>query len=369
MVAMEQKSMQSVLEYAKMQFEQNLPFVLYNKPNSNRLIGFFQKDSQLHLVKNFKEIGFVFAPFDKQKIVLIPQNQSVCYWAECKVEAILQNQFSPIEIENQESKAAFEKLVKEAIDSIATGLFQKVVLSRKETVALVNFDLLSLFSRLLNENPTAFAYCFYHPDVGLWVGAFSEQLVRIAGSEFQTMAVAGTQMPRENETVVWEKKEQEEQQFVSDFIVENLKSVASKITMSASYTLRAGKVAHLKTDIQGMLKVDSDLKKVLAVLHPTPAVCGFPKASAKQFILKHEGYDRQYYSGFFGEWNTDFETAEEITDLYVNLRCMKIKNNQAFLYVGCGITKDSSPEKEWMETVNKSITMKRILTTTISSKH
>jgi isochorismate synthase len=31
------------------------------------------------------------------------------------------------------------------------------------------------------------------------------------------------------------------------------------------------------------------------------------------------------------------------------------------LYVGCGITKDSIPEKEWIETVNKAMTLKNVI--------
>ncbi len=44
----------------------------------------------------------------------------------------------------------------------------------------------------------------------------------------------------------------------------------------------------------------------------------------------------------------------------MNLRCMKIADNKAYIYVGCGITADSDPEKEYLETVNKSMTMKRL---------
>uniref|UniRef100_UPI0040474081 chorismate-binding protein n=1 Tax=Flavobacterium sp. TaxID=239 RepID=UPI0040474081 len=38
-------------------------------------------------------------------------------------------------------------------------------------------------------------------------------------------------------------------------------------------------------------------------MHPTPAVCGLPKKEAMEFVLKEEGYDRKFYSGFLGEWN------------------------------------------------------------------
>jgi len=41
--------------------------------------------------------------------------------------------------------------------------------------------------------------------------------------------------------------------------------------------------------------------------------------------------------------------------MYANYR------KKAFIYVGGGITIDSIPEKEWNETVNKSLTIKNIL--------
>jgi isochorismate synthase len=40
---------------------------------------------------------------------------------------------------------------------------------------------------------------------------------------------------------------------------------------------------------------------------------------------------------------------------------MQIQDNKAILYMGCGVTKESIPEKEWEESVNKSMTMKRVL--------
>jgi isochorismate synthase len=46
---------------------------------------------------------------------------------------------------------------------------------------------------------------------------------------------------------------------------------------------------HIKTDIEGILNDNSNLKQVISVLHPTPAVCGLPKQEAKDFILKNEG--------------------------------------------------------------------------------
>ena len=65
---------------------------------------------------------------------------------------------------------------------------------------------------------------------------------------------------------------------------------------------------------------------------------------------------------FLGELNVRRGSIDsEDSSLFVNLRCMEIKNNKALLYVGGGITKDSDAEKEWDETVSKSAVMKAIL--------
>lgn len=200
------------------------------------------------------------------------------------------------------------------------------------------------------------------------MGATPEQLLKVKDFDIETVALAGTKVNKGKEATVWKSKEQEEQQFVTQFILENIKSFVSEEVVSSPYTVEAGNLLHIKTDISAKLNEKSDLGEVLKVLHPTPAVCGYPKLIAKNFILENEGYDREYYAGFLGELNMNFAIGKsEYSDLYVNLRCMKIDiaSNLAMvkanLYIGCGITKDSNPEKEFLETVNKSMTMKKIL--------
>jgi isochorismate synthase len=349
-----------LLKKTQMQFEKKLPFVIYNKPNSDKLIGIFQYDSALHLVNDFNEKGFVFAPFEGNELVLIPQNSSEIMVSDFEKSVHKPHQILSSDKQDEAAKKKYEALVGKAVDAIKKEQFSKVVLSRKQTVMLQNFDLIATFQKLLNEYPSAFAYSFFHPKTGLWLGAFSEQLLKMKENSFQTMAVAGTQSSHENE-IVWGEKEKDEQQFVTNFILEKLKNETSEMSVSEPYTLKAGKLMHIKTDIHGTLNNDSGLKEIVDILHPTPAVCGFPKESAKKFIHENEGYDRKYYSGFLGEFNKDFAKETNSTELYVNLRCMQITGDYAELYVGGGVTKDSIPENEWYETVNKTQTMKHIL--------
>jgi isochorismate synthase len=194
------------------------------------------------------------------------------------------------------------------------------------------------------------------------MGASPEQFLKIEENIIKTVALAGTQLSTGLETIKWGNKEINEQQIVADFIVTNLKSISNKVSKSEPYTFQAGSVVHIKTDIQAVIENPSEINDIINALHPTPAVCGFPKAKAKEFILEHEGYNREFYAGFLGECNKDFLTYKEgNSDLFVNLRCMKISDSKAKLYVGCGINIGSIPDKEFEETVNKSQTMKKVL--------
>jgi len=96
-------------------------------------------------------------------------------------------------------------------------------------------------------------------------------------------------------------------------------------------------------------------------LHPTPAVCGMPKQVARDFLIAQEGYSRKYYAGYVGELNYSNAVHQQTSKLFVNLRCMEIEKESVNLYIGCGVTVDSDPSSEFIETVNKSTTMKKVL--------
>ena len=347
--------MKLFLDKAKNQLAQNLPFVLYKKPKYTDITGLFQKNDALFSVTDFTEKGFVFASFDGTKTYLIPENESEVFNTGFQKKEIVIQEKEP-NLPDEITKLNFENLVKKGIQAIDNNEFKKVVLSRKESLNLVDFDVISAFEKLIQLYPTTFVYCFYHPKIGTWLGATPEQLLKAQNLVFQTIALAGTQKDTDSIEVIWHKKEQEEQQFVTDYIVEKIKNVASQVLISKPYSIKAGSIWHIKTDISGTLNSSSSLQQVIQLLHPTPAVCGLPKQESKEFILENENYNRTFYTGFLGELNIANQT-----DLFVNLRCMKIDDTQAHLFMGCGITKDSIPEKEWKESKNKSMTMKKVL--------
>jgi len=345
----------------KIHYEQNLPFVLFCKPDSDRVVGMFQKNDHLYFLENYKEQGFVFAPFDGETIPYIPQKESDIF-----VEKIATSNFyfeNTLQAQaDEKSKNDFKNLVAKGIQAVQNNQFQKVVLSRNENVDLIDFDVEMVFKKLIQSYSSAFKYCLFHPKIGLWLGATPEQFLRINQKSLETVALAGTQRATESKNITWGEKEKNEQQLVTDFIINSLQGIVEEIKVSSPYSVKAGNLWHIKTDIIATLSSKKNIMNIIKSLHPTSAVCGLPKEESKAFILENENYDREYYSGFLGEFNIDLATFRtDQSDLFVNLRCMKIIGKKATLYVGCGITKDSIATDEYMETVNKSMTMKKVL--------
>lgn len=354
------------------QFLTNLPFVAYRKPKDTIAKALLQSTEDLYSTRVFNESGFVFSPFDDSKqTILIPLDSSKS--VTCELGTLPFNDLPQHNIDsNQNEKEVHINLVKKGIKSIETGHLQKVVLSRCEAIPFAENQFISVFKQLLHNYPNAFVYCWFHPKVGLWLGATPETLISVSGNRFKTMALAGTQSYKNSIEVTWRTKEREEQQFVSDYIKDRLKSSVDSFTISEPKTVRAGNLLHLQSNISGIL--NTELHTILKQLHPTPAVCGLPVKEAKAFILENELYNREFYTGFLGELNLKettsrntnrrnvennvYNSVKTVSHLYVNLRCMQIKNNQALIYVGGGITKDSNPEQEWEETVFKSETIK-----------
>ena len=327
-------------------------FAMYAKPGQNAVTAIFQRDDKTHPV-DFTQNGFIFSSFTGDRQFFIPNDASETGSVEIP-ESAAPPLTNPSPSFTVKEKKAFEALVKKAIAAIATGEMRKVVLSRRETVTN-HTDFATVYTRLLLAYPAAFRYCWFHPQTGIWMGATPEQLLKTNGKAFNTVALAGTQQFIDTEHVLWQDKEKDEQQFVTDFIAEGLRNETTELTFSEPYTARAGNLLHIKTEINGTFANESSLEKAIEILHPTPAVCGYPKPEAQKFIRENEGYNREFYTGYLGE------TAKEACDLYVNLRCMKVEQNSAHLYIGCGITAASDPKREFDETVNKALTMKKVL--------
>ena len=296
-------------------------------------------------------------------------------------------------------------------EQLSRGMFRKIVLARKHTMKRSmmvddSFDEQSdalksdahfaqsvtlfewskalfewskaLFMRACHLYPRLFVALVYTPRSGMWLMATPEILLKGDGCDFSTMSLAGTQRAEPSRTVAdypvegveWSEKNQEEQQYVTDYIEQCVKTFTDDYSLKGPYTTMAANLYHLRTDIDFRLKDDQHLGEVLERLYPTPAVCGIPKDETREFILRHEHQPRKYYSGFVGPLMMRGKTS-----LFVSLRCMNILLEDSEgahlvqssnlgtceLYAGGGLLKESEMEKEWNETEAKMQTILSVL--------
>jgi isochorismate synthase len=342
-------------------YQEDIPFVVYRKPNSAYVSGFLMNTKTLLFTDDFSESGFVFAPFDsEQKAILFPLENSEFITEKVSLDAFIDEEKTFFA--DEAAKENHIKLVDKTIEEIKKNGLKKVVVSRTEQLEITDFSLLVVYQKLLQNYNNAFVYVWFHPKVGLWLGATPETLLEIENSVFTTMSLAGTQLYKDTVDVVWKSKELNEQQLVTDFIENQLSGISSQLKIDKTETARAGSLLHLKTKVTGILSEKSTLKTLVNALHPTPAVCGMPREKAKKFILENEYYKRSFYTGFLGEINIkSLKFKTQSSSLFVNLRCMNINKKNASIFIGGGITKDSNAAKEWEETVSKSNVMKRVL--------
>ena len=239
------------------------------------------------------------------------------------------------------------------LDGFDERNIEKAVYSRVKKVEFEMSKALELFHELCATYPKAFVYLVSSELFGTWIGASPELLLNQQDTILKTVALAGTRVtgePRE-----WTTKEQHEHRYVTEHIVATLKqNKCQDIETNGPFASESGPVEHLKTAIQAVATAENVWDLALD-LHPTPAVCGTPRNSSLELIQHCEKHQRDLYAGIIG-----LKTVGE-TNLFVNLRCAQLFENEAFLYVGGGFTQDSVPALEWDETENKAKTLEKLM--------
>nr|WP_315029577.1 chorismate-binding protein [uncultured Chryseobacterium sp.] len=239
----------------------------------------------------------------------------------------------------------YSEKLRQVIEVIKENDLPKLVYSRRKIFTdFATIDYNESFKNLCRSYPNAFRYIFSEGK-NAWMGAFSEVLGKFNKTthEFETMALAGT-LPVSEE---WSDKEVEEQKPVASYIQDILKNYSDQVKQSATYDHISGNIKHLRTDFKTSIQPE-DLDKLIQDLHPTPAVCGIPKDFCNENIRKYEKFPREFYAGYI-----KVETEDNIF-YFVNLRCARLYKDTLHIFVGGGITDQSNPEKEWIETELKS---------------
>lgn len=377
-----------LIDYAT---ESNSSIALWQLPNQrvrNVIISRRYQSLKRDILIETLQPGFIFSPFNKdQNSLFLSADLSFSFendvlkppqtalqieslnWFNEKISTSTKHTQSEANTVAQNLRATnetdFKSLVKKSIAEIEKGKVEKVVPSRYKEIALPNnFDCIESFRKLCQTYPNAFVSFVIIPGIGSWLGATPELLVSIEDKTiFKTIALAGTKPYTENtnlRNVAWTQKEIEEQALVERYIISCFKKIRLReYDEHGPKTFVAGNVMHLKSDFTVNLKETNFPQlgsTMLQLLHPTSAVCGMPLESANDFLKTHEGYDREFYAGFLGPVNFNNDIF-----IFVNIRCLQLKDNIAICYAGAGVTIDSIPEEEWNETEIKLNTLLKVI--------
>lgn len=353
--------------------ENHIAFACWFNPEDNRLGLVAGNASDVELFNGFDQLngeaGFVFAPFriteSNPVILLKPSIYLEDFSSADQLDVSRLEPITPLKVSDGHcsswSKEAYIQTIEDTVATIRQGELSKVIISRQIPIKRPSQSLGSTFMQLHDQTSNAFTYLVNLPVAGTWMGATPEVLLKSDAGYFETVSLAGTQLRKyDSEDYFWNTKDIEEQAFVSRYMLELFYCFdIHKYRTTGPETLESGKVAHLKTSFFFAAgKIEHCLGNFVAELHPTPAVCGLPKTLADEFIREKEKHDRKYYTGYLGPWKLN-----EQVNLFVNLRCMEITNDEFILYAGGGITSKSIPEREWEETNQKATTLLTVINT------
>jgi isochorismate synthase len=252
-------------------------------------------------------------------------------------------------------------------NTTADGL-SKVVLARAARLQAPEgqrFDPLATVRTLRRQHPGAYCFAIEQTDGSCFVGASPETLVRVNGRHVETHALAGT-APRGadakqdqdlGQALLESVKDRSEHAVVAHSVEASLAPLCSELHIASEPRLvRLPQVQHLATTVEGRLYEPGQVLMVAEQLHPTPAVGGWPRAAAAQWLAERESLDRGWYAGGIGWLSPEGDGV-----LSVAIRSALLRGAEATAFAGAGIVQASDPAAEWSETELKLSTIRTAL--------
>ena len=238
-----------------------------------------------------------------------------------------------------------------AVASMQAGELTKVVLAREIIIeADAPIDAVEVLRRLRSGYPSAMVFA-----VDGFIGASPELLVSRTGDVVRSHPMAGT-TPRTGDpatdarlaaSLLASAKDRAEHQITIDTVLDAVLPFCSYVDSEPEPSIVAlANVQHLASLVEGRLSSPpASVLTLVEALHPTPAVCGAPRATALEVIARLEGFDRGRYAGTVG-----WVDASGNGRFAVSIRCAELSGSRARLFAGNGIVADSDPLTELAET-------------------
>ncbi|MDF5707133.1 MAG: isochorismate synthase [Nostoc sp. S4] len=247
----------------------------------------------------------------------------------------------------------FKYSVASALEKIQSSHLSKIVLADILDVKSSNrFDLVKSLNNLREIHPNCYIFSTSNGKGQNFIGASPERLISINNQQLITDALAGSaprgKTPAEDAAnanhLLNSEKERHEHSLVLNFITQRLCQLGLLPQILAPRLRQLSNIQHLWTPISAVVPANIHPLKIVAQLHPTPAVAGAARDIACAEIRRYESFERGLYAAPLG-WIDSQGNCEFI----VGIRSALIDGDRARLYAGAGIVAGSDPEKEFAE--------------------
>jgi anthranilate synthase component 1 len=258
---------------------------------------------------------------------------------------------------------SFSAMVERGKEYILAGDIIQVVLSQRfhTDSELKPF---ALYRALRHINPSPYLFYIRQGDMVL-IGSSPEILVRLEDNHIELRPIAGTRKrgtTAEEDQVLEEElladpKERAEHLMLVDLGRNDVGRVAengSVVVRDLLVVERYSHVMHIVSGVHGKLKSGLDQFDVLEACFPAGTVSGAPKIRAMEIIDELEVSRRGPYAGAVGYFGFSGNM-----DFCITIRTFVFNGRDLWIQAGAGIVADSDPKKEFEETINKAMGLRR----------
>jgi anthranilate/para-aminobenzoate synthase component I len=250
---------------------------------------------------------------------------------------------------------AYHIEVDEALEHINAGAFYQANLTRKYQGAfaspLSSLQAYALFTSLDEESPAPYSALLSWGEEHL-ISSSPELFLGVdATGTLTTRPIKGT-VPSSTtaEALQHSAKDRAENLMIVDLMRNDMAqcAVAGSVHVPAMFEVDSfATLKHLSSTITAKARADASLLDMLTATFPAGSMTGAPKRAAMQWLVQKEGMQRGWYSGALG-WIHGRQC-----ELSVVIRTLAVQRERFEFQVGGGIVSDSTPEKEYAETLTK----------------
>jgi aminodeoxychorismate synthase component I len=277
----------------------------------------------------------------------------------------MQSEDTGDEFTSNMSREEYIGMVERAKKYIKYGDIYQVNLSQR---FIFNYRLnpLEYFLRLFHVQHVPFGCYMDFGDFQLISGSM-ELFLRKRGEKLITRPIKGTgERGRTPESdiikrarLVSSEKERAENIMIVDLMRNDLSKVCrdGSVRVRRLFDIESYSTLHqMVSEVEGLIREGESIRSVIESVFPPGSVTGAPKRRALEIIDELEPHSRGPYCGAIGIFfpNGDFT-------LSVGIRLMVVKSGRAEYCAGGGIVWDSDPEREFEETLLKSVAIKKSL--------